>query len=79
MLTPVSKIDKHGRIELPEKMREKCGLLPETDVLIELKGEVIIITPKLTTTPITQRIAEMDLPVSDWKQMEKEIAEGHLK
>lgn len=79
MLTQVGKIDKDGRIELPEKMREECGLLPETDVLIELKGDGIIITPKLTTTPITQRIAEMDLPVSDWKQMEKEIAEGHLK
>lgn len=79
MLTHVSKIDKQGRIELPEKMRKECGLLPETDVLIELKNDGIFITPKLATTPITQRIAEMDLPVSDWKEMEKEIVEGHLK
>ncbi|MFQ5605042.1 MAG: AbrB/MazE/SpoVT family DNA-binding domain-containing protein [bacterium] len=79
MLTQISKIDKQGRIELPDKMRKECGLLPETDVLIELKDDGIFIKPKLTTTPITQRIAEMDLPVSDWKEIEKEIAEGHLK
>ncbi|HEX9654466.1 MAG TPA: AbrB/MazE/SpoVT family DNA-binding domain-containing protein [bacterium] len=79
MSTQVSKIDKQGRIQLPEKMREKSGLLPETDVLIELRDDGIFIKPKLTTTPITQRIAEMDLPVSDWEKMEAEIAEGHLK
>ena len=79
MLTQVSKIDKQGRIELPEKIRKESGLLPETDVLIELKDGGVFIKPKLTTTPITQKIAEMDLPVSDWNVMEKEIAEGHLK
>lgn len=79
MLAQTIKIDKTGRIELPEKMREAFGLLPESDVIIELTDDGIFIKPKLTATLITQRIADMDLPVSDWNQMEKEIEEGHLK
>jgi hypothetical protein len=30
-------------------------------------------------TPITQRIANMDLPLSDWSRMEQEIEAEHLK
>jgi bifunctional DNA-binding transcriptional regulator/antitoxin component of YhaV-PrlF toxin-antitoxin module len=79
MLTQIVKIDKHGRIEVPEKMRKASGLFPETDVLIELKDNGVLIKPKLAATPITQRIAEMDLPVSDWAKLEKEIEQGYLK
>ncbi len=79
MLTHVSKIDKHGRIELPDELLEACGLLPEAEVLIELKDGGIYIKPKLTATPVTQSISNMDLPVSDWETMEKEIEEGRLK
>lgn len=76
MLTQVGKIDKHGRIELSKKIREVSGLLPETDVLLELREDGIFIKPELTATPDTQRIAKMGLPVSEWKEMEKEIEEG---
>ncbi len=79
MVKQISKIDKHGRIELPKEMREMCGLLPETDVLLELKGDGIFIKPRLADTPVTSKIAEMDLPVSGWEDMEKEIEEGHLE
>lgn len=79
MSTQISKIDKDGRIELPRKMREIFGLHPETDVLIELKKDGIFIKPKLTATPVTHRIAKMGLPVSEWKEMKKEVEEGHLK
>ena len=78
MLSQVTKIDKKGRIELPQKMREAIGLFPEKDVLLELTDNGIFIKPKLATTPISQRIADMELPVSDWYQMEREIEEGHL-
>ena len=78
MATQVLKIDKHGRIQLPEKMRKTYGLFPETDVLIELKDDGIYIKPKLTATPITQKIAEMELPVSDWDEMEDEMAQGRF-
>lgn len=60
-------------------MCEKYGLLPESDVIIESRGNGIFIRPRLAETPITQRIAEMDLPVSGWQEMEKEIEQGHLE
>jgi len=79
MLTQVIQIDKQGRIEFPQKMRDALGLLPETDVIVELTDNGLFIRPKLTATPITQKIADMDVPVSDWIQMEQEIEEGHLE
>ncbi len=79
MATQVVKIDKSGRIKLPKNMRETFGFLPETDVLIELRDNGIFIKPKLEMTPITKRIASMELPVSDWNQMEKETEKGYLE
>jgi len=79
MLSQTIQIDKRGRIELPRKMREILGLLPETDVIVELTEKGIFIKPKLTATPLTQKIADMDLPVAEWSQMEREIERGHLK
>ncbi|NIA30093.1 MAG: hypothetical protein GWP06_09305 [Actinobacteria bacterium] len=73
------KIDKKRRIKLPEKMCDVIGLLPETDVIIELTDNGLFIKPKLSATPITKRIANMGLPVTDWIQMEKEIERGHLR
>jgi len=72
-------IDKRGRIELPRKMREALGLLPETDVVVELTDKGIFIKPKLIATPLTQKIADMDLPVADWEKMEQEIEQGRSK
>jgi bifunctional DNA-binding transcriptional regulator/antitoxin component of YhaV-PrlF toxin-antitoxin module len=79
MLAQIIQIDKQGRIELPRMMREALGLFPETKVIIELTERGIFIRPKLTATPITQKISDMDLPISDWSRMEQEIEEGHLK
>jgi len=79
MITQIVKIDKNGRIKLPKNMREAFGFLPETDVIIELRDNGIFIKPKLEMTPITKRIAGMELPVSDWSQMEEEIEKGYLK
>ncbi len=79
MVAQIIQIDKRGRVELPRVMREALGLFPETDVIAELTDEGIFIRPKLTTTPITQKIANMGLPVSDWSRMEQEIEEGFVK
>lgn len=78
MLTKISKIDKQGRIALPKRMRDVFGLAPETDVILSLTETGIVIKPKLLKTPITHRIAEMDLPVADWPSIEKQIEEEHL-
>lgn len=79
MTAQTIQIDTHGRIELPRMMREALGLFPETDVLVEMPAKEIFIRPKLSATPITQRIANMDLPISDWSRMEQEIEAEHLK
>lgn len=78
MLTQVIQIDKQGRIALPQKMREALGLRPDAAVIVELTANGIFIKPKLAATPLTQKIADMDLPVSDWSQMEHEIEAGRL-
>ncbi len=72
------QIDLQGRIELPRVMREALGLIPQTEALVELTAKGIFIRPKHSATPITQRIANMNLPVSDWAQMEKEIEAEHI-
>ena len=79
MVAQIVQIDKQGRVELPRMMREALGLLPETEVVVELSHEGIFIRPKLMAAPITQKIADMDLPISDWSRMKQEIEEGHLK
>lgn len=79
MEAKISKIDKKGRIELPKKIGDAFGFLPESDVIIEISDEGIFIKPKLTSTPINQRISQMDLPVSEWSQMEDEIEKSHLE
>ncbi len=73
------QIDLQGRIELPRMMREALGLIPQAEALVELTAKGIFIRPKLSATPITQRIANMNLPISDWTQMEKEIEAEHIK
>jgi bifunctional DNA-binding transcriptional regulator/antitoxin component of YhaV-PrlF toxin-antitoxin module len=78
MLTLVIQIDKQGRIELPQQMCDVLGLLPDSAVIVELTANGIFIRPKLTATPLTQKIANMDLPISDWSQMEQEIEAGRL-
>lgn len=78
MLTQVIQIDKQGRIALPQKMREALGLRPDAAVIVELTANGIFIRPKLTATPLTQKIANMDLPVSEWSEMEQEIEAGRL-
>lgn len=79
MPAQTAKIDKKRRIILPKKMCDVIGFLPETDVIIELTNDGLFIKPKLSATPITKRIASMELPVTDWTQMEKEIETGHLQ
>ncbi|MCL4707207.1 hypothetical protein KJ068_18790 [bacterium] len=79
MVAHTIQIDKQGKIELPRVMREALGLFPETDAIIELTDKGIFIRPKLIAAPITEKIAGMDLPVSDWDKMEHEIETGHLE
>jgi len=73
------KIDKRGRLKLPKKILEILGIQPESDVIIELTESGILIRPQHEKLPITKRIEKMRLPTGEWRQVEKEIIEEHLK
>jgi bifunctional DNA-binding transcriptional regulator/antitoxin component of YhaV-PrlF toxin-antitoxin module len=62
-------IDESGRIALPDTVMERLGVEPEGQVVMELVEEGALIKPKLAKGPLTQEIAEMNLPVGDWEQM----------
>lgn len=79
MYTRITKIDRQGRISIPHDMLNKLGLLPEKDVIIEFFKSGIVIKPKSIETPITKKIAAMNLPVSDWEQIEDEIEKGRVE
>jgi len=71
-------IDRAGRIALPKQALDALGAhtAQEAEVVLELTETGVILKPKREMTPITDRIAAMNLPVADWKQMEQEINAG---
>ncbi|MDZ7291941.1 MAG: hypothetical protein ONB44_17000 [candidate division KSB1 bacterium] len=79
MFAQTVTIDQAGRITLPRQILEALGIHSESEVVIELKDTGAVIKPKYSATPITQRIAAMNLPVADWAQMEQEIEAGRLE
>lgn len=66
--------------------------IPEEAELVEKDG-LLIVRPRVTENlsncvqqdrkdriaQLTQKIADMDLPVAEWNQMEREIEQEHLK
>jgi AbrB family looped-hinge helix DNA binding protein len=40
-----TSIDKFGRIVVPKEMRQRHGLLPGTEVIVEDAGEAIVLKP----------------------------------
>jgi AbrB family looped-hinge helix DNA binding protein len=79
MSVQTTTIDQAGRITLPKQILDALGVHPEAEVVIELTETGVVIKPKHSTTPITERIAGMNLPVADWDQMEQEIEAGRLE
>jgi len=76
MLSQMSTIDKNGRVALPKPMLDALGITSDSEVVIELTDAGIIIKSTNLTPSITQRIADMNLPVADWDEMEQEIDAG---
>ena len=79
MFTQTITIDRAGRITLPKQILDALGVYPEAEVVIELMETGVVIKPKHLITPITERIAAMNLPVAEWDQMEQEIEAGRLE
>ncbi len=79
-MTPqLSTIDPSGKVELPRQMRDELGLAPGTTVVLELAARTISIRQESDLAPITRSIASMNLPVSEWEEMEEDIAAEHLR
>ena len=78
MLSQMSTIDKNGRVALPKPMLDALGIVSDSEVVIELTDVGIVIKSTKLTPSITQRIADMNLPVADWEEMEREIDAGRL-
>ena len=76
MLSQISTIDKNGRVALPKPMLDALGIASDSEVVIELTDVGIIIKSTNLTPSITQRIADMNLPVAEWEEMEQEIDAG---
>ena len=76
MLSQMSTIDKNGRVALPKPMLDALGIASDSEVVIELTDAGIVIKSPNLTQSITQRIADMNLPVADWDEMEQEIDAG---
>jgi len=79
MFAQTITIDQAGCITLPRQILDALGVLPQTELVIELKDIGAVIKPKYPAAPITARIAAMNLPVADWEVMEKEIEAGRLE
>lgn len=69
-------VDEAGRIKLPQQVLDALGVQPDQEIILEWTERGIILKPKQSLTPITDQIAAMDLPVSDWNGMEREIEAG---
>lgn len=74
----VSTVDSQGRVLLPRPMLEALGIASDSEVVIELADGGIVIKSKDRLPAVTERIANMKLPVADWEQMEQELDAGRL-
>jgi bifunctional DNA-binding transcriptional regulator/antitoxin component of YhaV-PrlF toxin-antitoxin module len=78
MLPKTITIDSAGRITLPQPILEALGVSAsyEAEVVVELTENGVILKPKDSAAPLTERIATMNLPVASWEQMKQEIEAG---
>jgi len=43
----LTSLDKRGRVVIPKELREKLGLNPDQSVIVELRGNEIVLKPAL--------------------------------
>ena len=44
----ITTIDERGRVVIPKELREKLGLKPEQKIILELRGDELILKPALS-------------------------------
>jgi len=74
------KITTKGQVTIPQDIRERLGLLPQTEVEFEVRGDVVVVT-KAQTRRRGRRIVEAlrgrgDVPLSTDEIMALTRGEG---
>jgi AbrB family looped-hinge helix DNA binding protein len=78
MLERTVTLDKQGRLALPTDVRDALGVGPDSRLTMRVVDKKLILEATPEIGPITSRIARMDLPVSDWDTMQRQIEQGRL-
>ena len=75
-MAKIIEMDKSGRVVIPREIRRSLQMTGEQTLLIELRKEEIVLKPlRLKSEPV-KAIAEMNLPLAKWEEVEKQIEEG---
>ena len=51
-----TSLDKRGRVMIPKRFRERLGLKPDQSLLIEVRGEEIVLKPALEVRKLTAEL-----------------------
>ena len=73
------EMDKSGRVVIPKEIRQALKISGEQTLLIEIRKEEIVLKPLHLKSDPVEAIAEMNLPIATWEEMEKQIEEGVLQ
>jgi len=73
------EMDKSGRVVIPKEIRRALKMSGEQTLLVEVRKEEIVLKPLYLKSDPVKAIAEMNLPVATWEEMEKQIEEGALQ
>lgn len=79
MMTQTCKIDSQGKVTLPLEALTLLRLSPNMEVVMELTKTSVVLKSPVALPPITADIANLGLPVADWRQLAQEIEEGRIK
>jgi len=75
----IVEMDKTGRVVIPKEIRQALRISGEQPMLIELRKDEIVLKPLHLKSDPLEAIAEMNLPIGKWEEIEKQIEEGALQ
>jgi len=78
-MAKTAEMDRLGRVVIPKEIRRTLQISEGQTLLIEISGGEIVLKPLHLKSDPVKAIAEMDLPVATWEEIEKQIEEGVLR
>ncbi|RJS87036.1 AbrB/MazE/SpoVT family DNA-binding domain-containing protein [Candidatus Bathyarchaeota archaeon] len=52
----ITRMDERGRIVIPKEYRERLGLRPEQEFLIEIRGDELILKPAVSVETFIEKL-----------------------